>query len=534
MSNHTRTVFLCGKPTQVKKSKLLTTQKEYTNLINHFIEVMISDKNYYLDLFNNNKQSSLIRNLEKTERVHHCLGSAYGQNAVDHAVKELHNHFTRIKNKLYGFCFNKRTELLSYVESIALLNTCIQDLDEIITLYDLISYENAKKKPSTSKLDFYNELLVDMNSFTEEQRKENREEIRAMFYEKLDHWKIPFVKHAPLQLDTRLCTIEKAEDVKADYVLSLKLLHSNERVQIPIKTSKNGLRRLNQYKNGSPTITLKNNIVKVSIPFEKKVKDIKTKNVLGIDMGITDLFYTSQNKPYGTFSGMNTLYEEVLEPKLKKRSSLRNKMRRYQKELKKTTCLLRQNTLKRKIFNMANMLNGKKRLNQCKRKYAHAADMKINEAVKGLFEDVKKQHVLVSMESLDITEFDRGKKANKRDSSWVRGKLVQKFQERLSWHGIPFVEVDPAYTSKACPKCHNINNDNRKFKSFECTVCNHKSDADYNASINIANRAFDKEVFEIIDKYQYSTKKRHNAIKTLYRKKHEDWLIANKKATVAV
>lgn len=355
-----------------------------------------------------------------------------------------------------------------------------------------------------------------------------------MFYEKINYWKIPFVKNAPLQLDTRLCTIEEAEKAKADFVLSVKLFGLKNRVKIPLKTSKNSLRRLDQYKTCSPTITLKNNMIQVVIPFEKKIEKKKTKNILGVDMGITDLFYTSQNKSYGSFIGMTKFYEEVLEPKLKKRSSLRNKMRQYQKQLKKTPCPLRQTVLKTKISNMANMLNGKKKLNQCKRKYAHAVDVKINEAVKGLFEDVKKQDILVSMESLDITEFDRGKKANKRDSSWVRGKLAEKLQERLSWHGIPFVEIDPAYTSKACPKCHNINNDNRKFKSFECTVCSHKNDADYNASVNIANRAFDKEVSVIAEKYQYSTKKRHNAIKLLYQKRHESWLTADKKVTVSV
>lgn len=523
-----------GKPTKVKKTKLYSTQKEYTKLINHFIELMISDEKYYLDLFNNNKQSSIIRGLEKAERHTHSLGSAYGQNAIDHAVKELHNHFDRIKNKLYGFIFNKREELMCYVKSITLLNACIQDNDEIKVIKNLINYEESKKKPSKDKLGFYDELLVDLTRFSITQRKENKEEIRSMFYEKLDHWKIPFVKHAPLQLDTRLCTIEMAKNTQDNFVLSVKLLNSKERIQIPIKTNKNGLRRLNQYKTCSPTVTLKNNHVKVTVPFEKKIKEYKTKDVLGIDIGITDLFYSSEEKKYGTFTGMTTFYDEVLEPKLKKRSSLRNKMRRYQKELKITSCSIRKNELKTKIFNIATMLNGKKSLSKRRRKYAHAVDIKINEAVKGLFEDVKKQKVLVSMESLDITEFDRGKKANKRDSSWVRGKLTQKLQEKLMWNGIPFVEVDPAYTSKACPNCHNIDNENRKFKSFECTVCNHKSDADYNASINITNRAFDKELFEIVNKYKYSTKKRHKAMKELYAERHEKWLFKNLKITVAV
>jgi len=40
-------------------------QDLYINKINEFIEIMISDKKYYLDLMNNNKKSPLIRGIRK-------------------------------------------------------------------------------------------------------------------------------------------------------------------------------------------------------------------------------------------------------------------------------------------------------------------------------------------------------------------------------------------------------------------------------------------------------------------------------------
>ena len=90
---------------------------------------------------------------------------------------------------------------------------------------------------------------------------------------------------------------------------------------------------------------------------------------------------------------------------------------------------------------------------------------------------------------------------------WIRGQLTRKIQSKLNWLGIPHLAVDPAYTSKLCPKCSNIDDNNRKGKSFVCTVCKHEDDADHNAAVNIEQRAFDDEVIKIVEKYPYSTKK---------------------------
>lgn len=65
MSSETKSIFLYGNPTNKKLNMLTEIQTQYTNKINEFIEIMISDKKYYLDLMNNNKKSPLIRNLEK-------------------------------------------------------------------------------------------------------------------------------------------------------------------------------------------------------------------------------------------------------------------------------------------------------------------------------------------------------------------------------------------------------------------------------------------------------------------------------------
>ncbi|MCD5401874.1 RNA-guided endonuclease TnpB family protein [candidate division NPL-UPA2 bacterium] len=518
MPKETRSVFLYGYPTQVKKALIQDTQTQYVSLINTFIEIMVSDEKYYLALFTNNKQAPVVRQLEKDMRGD--LGAAYGQNAIDKAVTELHNHFIRIKNKLYGYVANQLVDMLPYAQSVALLNALLTKQDELVILQELLQKELDKKNPNKKTVKFYKELETYLSNLTFDQREDYRETVSVMFYEKLNFWKLPFVNNAPLQLDTRLATLENPIEVDADFVLSVKLLGSKDRVELPVTTSKNSLRRMNQYRTCSMTLTMKNNKVCVGIPFEKKVKSNKVEEIIGVDAGITDLLYSSKGKAYGTFSGMDKIYEQLVEPKLKQRSKLLAVKRKYQRELKKCKDKTRKALLREKIHNISKKLSGKKNLAKKKRAYQHKVTLRLTEAIKPFVEEVKSQSFLVAMESLDITEFDRGKKANKRDSSWVRGKLLIKLQQKLSWAGIPFIEVDPAYTSKECPVCHNVNDNNRNGKSFECTVCSHKDDADHNASVNIASRAYDKEIAEITAKYFYSTKKRCQAIKALLLKRH--------------
>ena len=527
MPKVTRSVFLYGNPTVVKKQLIQETQRAYTDLINQFIETLVSDERYYPAILTNNKQSPVIRLLEKGLRETHELGSAYGQNAIDKAVVELHNHFTRIKNKLYGVIANKLDYMLPYIQTLTLFSALLTNQCELTALQKVIQIEQDKDKPNEEKLVFYASIQEYLDGLTTAQRDDYKETVRVMFYEKLNHWKLPFVKSAPLQLDSRVSTFSPAENIKADYVLSVKLLGSRQRVELPVSTSGNSLRRLKQYPTGSLTLALlKNGNVRVGVPFEKKIKPRQPKTVLGVDVGITDLLRVSNNTAYGTFTGMDKLYGQVVEQKLKQRNKLLSVKRKYQKELRKCQDNNRKAVLRKKIYNISKTLAGRKTLNQRIGTYQHKVTLRLSKSIKSFVRDIKGKNVLVAIEDLNITEFDRGKNANRRDSFWVRGRLLTKLQETLSWNGIPFVEVEPAYTSKTCPVCSNVDDKNRTGKTFVCTVCKHSGDADHIAGINIANRAYDTEIQDIVKQYPYNTKNRHRAIKDLLVTRHRSYPIA--------
>jgi IS605 OrfB family transposase len=61
---------------------------------------------------------------------------------------------------------------------------------------------------------------------------------------------------------------------------------------------------------------------------------------------------------------------------------------------------------------------------------------------------------------------------------------------RIAWkYGISVSFVQAEYTSQLCPKCGNIDKNNRKVQEiFSCTCCDYNDNADYVSSINIRNR----------------------------------------------
>src|SRR5699024_9124307 len=81
--------------------------------------------------------------------------------------------------------------------------------------------------------------------------------------------------------------------------------------------------------------------------------------------------------------------------------------------------------------------------------------------------------------------------------SWTYYDLQEKIRYKAEEVGIEVVKINPNYTSQRCNKCGNINKKNRDVKNrgqevFECTVCNHKTNADLNAARNIAMKDIEK------------------------------------------
>lgn len=552
-----KTIFLYGKQNKGKVDRIQKAIESYNQSINKFIHLSIHNPDMYLAILNNKPDSSISRKIEKENRDE-MLGSAYSQSSQDHAVKELHNHFNRIRDALYKESRKNKDELHIFYNSITLLNACLTNQSTLEVIKDLISFETlnlcsdidekidkleekikneeengvSKKhkniiyEVSDESISYHLELYNKLRIIPKDKLSVMEERVRFNFFDRLNSWKVPYVKDTPLQLDKRTYTILKSHNLKKySYVISVKLLGSYCKVNLPFNTSKRGRKRLNMYKNCSPTLCLSGKNIKLSLPVESKVKTetnqdkIDKMKRIAADAGITKLLSTSDGKYFGSFKGLLKILEE-LERKEGNRSTLRNKMREYQRELRKiknkSWMKGRCEFLRKKIFNIAKTLSGKRKVDKFKRVYAFNADKEVSMAVKAFIKHIlsMKTNVLVILEDLEIDAIDNeSKKQNKRISSWARGKLFKKLIQALKWYGINYEFVNPAYTSQSCPICYYTSKENRKYENFKCKCCGHTDDADHNASINIENRVDDYVIKEITNKYRWNKKLMHEEIK---------------------
>ncbi len=84
------------------------------------------------------------------------------------------------------------------------------------------------------------------------------------------------------------------------------------------------------------------------------------------------------------------------------------------------------------------------------------------------------------------------------DASWY--SLTQKIEYMAAKSGKIVLRVNPRHTSQECSVCHHIDPDNREGEKFLCTNCGHVDDANFQASINIKNKAINHYGLNIVKK----------------------------------
>ncbi|MER6809596.1 transposase [Spirillospora sp. NPDC000708] len=77
-----------------------------------------------------------------------------------------------------------------------------------------------------------------------------------------------------------------------------------------------------------------------------------------------------------------------------------------------------------------------------------------------------------------------------RQSSWPFHQLGAFIAYKARRAGVPFIEVDPAYTSQRCPRCGHTAKANRPSRdAFRCRRCGLAGPADVVAGVNVRDRA---------------------------------------------
>ncbi|MFI0979792.1 RNA-guided endonuclease InsQ/TnpB family protein [Streptomyces sp. NPDC021093] len=98
----------------------------------------------------------------------------------------------------------------------------------------------------------------------------------------------------------------------------------------------------------------------------------------------------------------------------------------------------------------------------------------------------------IAVEELDGIRDRVRPRRSQRDtfSSWPFHQLGQHLEYKACRAGVPFIAVDPAYTSQRCPRCGHTERANRSDRDhFLCRRCGLAGPADHVAGVNVRNRA---------------------------------------------
>ena len=213
--------------------------------------------------------------------------------------------------------------------------------------------------------------------------------------------------------------------------------------------------------------------------------------ILGLDVGMTDLITLSNGSVYGANSAelFYTLSDNLVN---KNRSRLFSYKRKLEQRILIEQDQYKKSLLESKLKNLEdNNLGSKKRISKIskyKSRIVSHINHELNKMVKE--EDIKE----IVREDLNWSSKKKNvsKKQQNRFSTWTKGVLLERLSVKLAERGIKETIVNPAYTSQVCCKCNHLGN--RKGKEFKCPNCNLNIDADFNASINIKKRKFIKEI----------------------------------------
>lgn len=102
---------------------------------------------------------------------------------------------------------------------------------------------------------------------------------------------------------------------------------------------------------------------------------------------------------------------------------------------------------------------------------------------------VKNNCGIIQMEDLEGITAD----ADRFLKNWSYFELQNMIINKAAEKGIKVIKVDPKFTSQRCSKCGYIDKENRKTQAtFKCIHCDYTTNADYNASQNLAIKDIDK------------------------------------------
>ena len=285
--------------------------------------------------------------------------------------------------------------------------------------------------------------------------------------------------HNRIDFDSSCYTVRSTEEAQ---FLELMSLEPGKRICLRLKGKSKIRGTLQLIRDTAGTYSLR-----VYVPQQCEEKR-KTGTVIGIDLGYTEMMATSEQELLGTDLGK---YFSAIADKRGKNSEGRNRMHSLFRHLLKKSG--KDNLAKAERIRKHNLGRKKQRARYIRD--IGVIKTIVNRELNLLFTRKTNPIKTIVVEDLSARmKVHLGKKWNRRLSGWMRGYLQERIRYKAKKHGIEVREVNPAHSSRECPRCHCTDKKNRQGDVFKCSHCGYHGHADLVAALNILGRLGDKEI----------------------------------------
>ncbi|RKZ92946.1 MAG: hypothetical protein DRR19_02765 [Candidatus Parabeggiatoa sp. nov. 1] len=258
-----------------------------------------------------------------------------------------------------------------------------------------------------------------------------------------------------------------------EYWLKISTLEKGKPIYVPIKIHNYGKQVLGEGKlRGGVTLSKTDGqwYATLAVEIEKKKPIADLSHMVGVDLGIKNIFTASTGQFFGQFS--NPLKKLLEQSEVKRR-----------RKQKLNACLKKK---------------GKPEVDLSSPKIIATVRNEIGRAANQLVNTLEKDSLVV-LEKLNIKGMKfKSKRMNRILKASKIGLALDKLKEKLDYKHIRYAMVPAAYSSQECSECGYVHKKNRPTpEKFKCGYCGPKENADVNAGKVLIKRFGDAELLNV-------------------------------------
>ena len=222
------------------------------------------------------------------------------------------------------------------------------------------------------------------------------------------------------------------------------------------------------------------------VPDIQEKPTLSKENIIGIDLGLTHLAITSDNKKYE-----NPKHFYKLQAKLRKEQQTlsRRREQNIEKQIYDEEGKVAKTIYKKPLRDCKNYQKQKRKVAKIYNKIKHQRLDNLHK----VSHEIVKNHDYIVIETLKIQNLMKNRKLSKSIADVGWSMFINMIKYKAERYSKELIQIDQWYpSSQICSHCHQNNGKKAlSIREWTCTYCHIKHDRDINAAINIRNKGLE-------------------------------------------